>query len=65
MKQPKSIAQRRAECDEIGTVIDLVRQNLRLLTELVQRYEVGHQETMTDGRTMRKPADVVGFLGQR
>jgi len=63
LKQPKSVRQPRAVCDEISTVIDLVRQNLRLLTELVQHYEVDYQENMTDGRIVRKPADVVGFLG--
>jgi len=48
---------------EIGTVIDLMRQNLRLLAQLVHRYEVSHEEVSPEGRVVRKPADVVGYLG--
>jgi DNA repair protein RadC len=63
MKQCPEIARPAIQGVEIGTVIDLVRQNLRLLTELVQRYEVDREETLPEGRIVRKPADVVGFLG--
>jgi DNA repair protein RadC len=48
---------------EIGTVIDLVRQNLRLLAELVHRYEVTHEDGTPEGRLVRKPADVIDYLG--
>jgi DNA repair protein RadC len=48
---------------EIGRVIDLVRQNLSLLAELVHRYEVTHEGGSSEGRIVRKPADVVGYLG--
>jgi DNA repair protein RadC len=47
----------------MGTVIDLVRQNLQLLAELVHRNEVSHEEGSSEGRIVRKPADVVGYLG--
>jgi DNA repair protein RadC len=47
----------------MGTVIDLVRQNLRLLAELVHRYEVSHKDGSSEGRVVRKPADVIGYLG--
>jgi DNA repair protein RadC len=63
MKQCPDIAQPAIQGVEISTVIDLVRQNLRLLTELVQRYEVDHEELPRVGRIVRKPADVIGFLG--
>jgi len=48
---------------EIGTMIDLVRENLRLLAELVQRYEVGKRGTLTEGRIVRKPGDAADYLG--
>lgn len=51
------------EPPDIGAVIDLVRQNLRLLSELVQRYEVERQDTAPDQRVVRQPADVVAYLG--
>jgi len=34
-------------------LIDLVRQNLRLLAELVQPYEVGRQDTVADRTVIR------------
>jgi DNA repair protein RadC len=52
-----------ATTDEIETVINLVRENLHLLAELVQRYEVNRTEITTDGSIVRTPADVVGYLG--
>ena len=48
---------------EIDTVIELVRQNLRLLAELVQRHEVGGRAIPVEGKTVRTPADVAGYLG--
>jgi hypothetical protein len=54
---------RRVIPGEIETVIDLVRQNLRLLAELVQRYEVDRTDITADGRIVPTPADVVGCLG--
>ena len=63
MKQTKSAGRSQAECDAISTVIDLVRQNLCLLAELVQRHEVARQESTNKGRIVRKPADVIRFLG--
>lgn len=52
-----------AATDQLEAVIDLVRQNLRLLAELVQRYEVDRTEIIADRRIVRTPADVVGYLG--
>ncbi|MGI8827634.1 MAG: JAB domain-containing protein [Chloroflexota bacterium] len=63
MKQRSTVVQPPDDAVEIGTVIDLVRQNLRLLTELVQRYEVDQQEIPSETRIVRKPADVAGYLG--
>src|SRR5947209_11352148 len=63
MTQCTNTHQRHAGCEEIDTVIDLVRQNLHLLAELVQRYEAGSQEITTAGRVVRTPADVAAYLG--
>jgi len=52
-----------AASDEIETVIELVRQNLRLLAKLVQRYEVDRKDITAKEKIVRKPADVVGYLG--
>ena len=49
--------------DEVTTVIDLARQNLRLLSCLVLRYEVERGETVSTERIVRGPADVVEYLG--
>lgn len=49
--------------DEVTTVIDLARRNLRLLTCLVLRYEVDRGEIVTEERIVRGPADVVDYLG--
>ncbi len=48
---------------EVGALIDLVRENLRLLAELVQRYEVGRQDAVAERKIVRQPADVVAYLG--
>jgi DNA repair protein RadC len=47
----------------MGTVIDLMRQSLHLLAELVYRYEVTRGDDSSEGRIVRKPADVIGYLG--
>src|SRR5947209_5232982 len=49
--------------DEVTTVIDLARRNLRLLSCLVLRYEVDRGEIVTEERIVRGPADVVDYLG--
>lgn len=49
--------------DEVTTVIDLARRNLRLLSCLVLRYEVDRDEIVTEERIVRGPADVVDYLG--
>ncbi len=63
MKQRTAMAQATEEGVEIDTVIELVRQNLRLLGTLVQRYEVARQEVRPEGKIVRTPADVAGYLG--
>ncbi|HZU12139.1 MAG TPA: JAB domain-containing protein [Chloroflexota bacterium] len=63
MTPRRASKQQPAARDEIETVIELVRQNLRLLGELVQRYEVDRTGITADGRIVRKPADVIGYLG--
>src|SRR5207302_2348778 len=42
--------------DEVTTVIDLARRNLRLLSCLVLRYEVDRGEIVTEDRIVRGPA---------
>ena len=49
--------------DEVTTVIDLARRNLRLLSCLALRYEVDRSEIVTEERVVRGPADVVDYLG--
>ncbi len=63
MTKRADMAQATDEGVEIDTVIELVRQNLRLLAELVQRHEVGGRAIPVEGKTVRKPADVAGYLG--
>ncbi len=48
---------------EVAPLIDLVRENLRLLSELVQCHEVGRQEMGAERKIVRQPADVVAYLG--
>lgn len=49
---------------DAATLLHLVRENLRLLAELSQRYEVAHTSTTVEGkRTVRRPADVADLLG--
>ncbi len=63
MKQSVAVAHATDEGVEIDTVIELVRQNLRLLAELVQRHEVGGRAIPVEGEIVRTPADVAGYLG--
>ncbi len=60
---PRRMSKPHPAPDEIETVIELVRQNLRLLAELVQRYEVDHEDITAKEKIVRTPADVVGYLG--
>lgn len=48
---------------EAAALLHLVRENLRLLAELVNRYEVGRLEAPADERVVRCPADVAEYLG--
>ena len=48
---------------EAATLLHLVRENLRLVAELVNRYELGQLEAPADQRAMRCPADVAAYLG--
>ena len=48
---------------EAAELLHLVRQNLRLLAELVDRYEVGHVGVVAGDQVLRSPADVAGYLG--
>jgi DNA repair protein RadC len=48
---------------DAGAILHLVRENLRLLAELVTRYEVGHVDLSADERTIRGPADLAAYLG--
>ncbi|CCF85442.1 JAB domain-containing protein [Nitrolancea hollandica] len=53
----------RLSSSEAATLIQLARENLRLLAELVSRYEVGQATSPVDDRIVRSPSDVVDFLG--
>jgi DNA repair protein RadC len=48
---------------DAALLTQLVRENLALLTTLVQRYEVDRQIELEGEQTLRKPADVAAFLG--
>ncbi len=48
---------------DAAAILHLVRENLRLLAELVTRYEVGHVDTSPEDRAIRKPADLAEYLG--
>ncbi|MCL5108037.1 MAG: hypothetical protein M1401_04080 [Chloroflexi bacterium] len=49
---------------EAASILHLVRENLRLLADLVSRYEVGRVAATAEERSVRCPADVAGYLGQ-
>jgi DNA repair protein RadC len=48
---------------EAATLLHLVRENLRLLSELSRRYEVDGIAPAPDGPTVRGPADLADYLG--
>jgi DNA repair protein RadC len=48
---------------EIAAILELVRENLRLLKELARRYEVGWLDPVVGARTVTGPADVAAYLG--
>lgn len=48
---------------EAAAILHLVRENLRLLAEMVSRYEVGRLEASAEGYTIRKPSDLAEYLG--
>ncbi|HZR98672.1 MAG TPA: JAB domain-containing protein [Chloroflexota bacterium] len=48
---------------DAAELLHLVRQNLRLLAELVDRYEVGRLGVGASDQVLRSPADVAAYLG--
>lgn len=48
---------------DAAAILHMVRENLRLLAELVSRYEVGRVATTTAERSIRGPADLAEYLG--
>lgn len=48
---------------EAAELLHLVRENLRLLAELVTRYEVGRIDVSADERSIRSPSDLAEYLG--
>lgn len=63
MKRPLDDRQVSLLPPDAAALLHLVRENLRLLGELVARYEVGRLETSPDGLQVRGPADLVAYLG--
>jgi DNA repair protein RadC len=48
---------------DAAAVIHLVRENLRVLRELVQRHEIPWLDADGEGVTVGSPADVAAYLG--
>ena len=48
---------------DAAAIIHLVRENLRVLRELVQRHEIPWLDAAGEGVTLRSPADVAAYLG--
>jgi DNA repair protein RadC len=48
---------------DAAALLHLVRENLRLLAELVARYEIGTLAAPAEERVIRSPADVAAYLG--
>ncbi|HZS00050.1 MAG TPA: JAB domain-containing protein [Chloroflexota bacterium] len=48
---------------DAAELLHLVRQNLRLLAELVDRYELGLVGVAASDQVLRSPVDVAGYLG--
>jgi hypothetical protein len=63
VKRPADAQQISLLPPDAAELLHLVRQNLRLLAELVDRYEVGRLGVGTGDQVLRSPADVAGYLG--
>ncbi len=63
MKRPTDERQISLLPPDAAAILHLVRENLRLLAEMVSRYEVGRLEASANGHTIRKPADLAEYLG--
>ncbi len=63
MKRPADERQISLLPPDAAAILHLVRENLRLLAELVSRYEVGRLEASANGHTIRQPADLAQYLG--
>ncbi len=63
MKRPADERQISLLPPDAAAILHLVRENLRLLAEMVSRYEVGRLEASANGRAIRKPADLAEYLG--
>lgn len=63
MKQSEDTRQISLLPPDAAAVLHLIRENLRLLAELVTRYEIGTLDATTDGPSMRSPADLAAYLG--
>ncbi len=63
MKRPADERQISLLPPDAAAILHLVRENLRLLAEMVSRYEVGRLESSANGRAIRKPADLAEYLG--
>lgn len=48
---------------EAAAIIHLIRENLRVLRELVQRYEVPWLDAVERGPALASPADAAAYLG--
>lgn len=63
MKRPADERQISLLPPDAAAILHLVRENLRLLAEMVSRYEVGRLEAAANGHTIRKPTDLAEYLG--
>ena len=63
MKRPADAQQISLLPPDEAELLHLVRQNLRLLAELVDRHEVGRLGVGTGDQVLRSPTDVAGYLG--
>ncbi len=63
MKRPVDERQISLLPPDAAAILHLVRENLRLLAEMVSRYEVGRLEGPADRATIRKPSDLAEYLG--
>ena len=63
MKRPVDERQISLLPPDAASILHLVRENLRLLAELVSRYEVGRLDVQLETRKVKKPEDVAEYLG--